>query len=167
MNRDDLPAELTAPGLWRRMACWLYEGMLIFAVVFLGGYLFSGLTQTRHALENRHAQQAFLFLLLGIYFIWFWQRGQTLAMKTWQIRLVDRWGRPVSQPRAALRYLLAWLWFLPAMVLSWLAELQIGATVILTLAWIVVWALLSRLDAKRQFPHDALAGTRLVSAMPR
>ena len=31
------------PGLRRRMACWLYEGMLLFGVVFIAGYLFSTL----------------------------------------------------------------------------------------------------------------------------
>ncbi|MBW8315481.1 MAG: RDD family protein, partial [Hydrogenophaga sp.] len=50
------------------MACWLYEGMLMFGVVFIAGYLFSTLTQTRHALDNRHMQQAFLFVVFGIYF---------------------------------------------------------------------------------------------------
>ena len=43
-------APLMAPGLGRRMACWLYEGMLMFGVVFIAGYLFGTLTQTRHAL---------------------------------------------------------------------------------------------------------------------
>ncbi|MFP5445279.1 MAG: RDD family protein, partial [Betaproteobacteria bacterium] len=38
------------PNLWRRMACWLYEGMLMFGVVFIAGYLFGTLSQTRHAL---------------------------------------------------------------------------------------------------------------------
>lgn len=52
--------ELRAPGLWRRMACWMYEGMLLFGVVFITGYLFSTLSQTRHALDNRHVQQALL-----------------------------------------------------------------------------------------------------------
>ena len=82
------------------MACWLYEGMLMFGVVFIAGYLFSTLSQTRHALDNRHALQAFLFVVFGIYFSWFWAKGQTLAMKTWHIRLVDRYGRPVTQARA-------------------------------------------------------------------
>ena len=35
-----------------------------------------------------------MFVVLGIYFVWFWSRGQTLAMKTWHIRLVDAQGRP-------------------------------------------------------------------------
>ena len=76
------------------MACWLYEGTLMFGVVFIAGYLFSALTQTRHALHNRHELQAFIFVVSGIYFAWFWSKGQTLAMKTWHIRVVDRMGRP-------------------------------------------------------------------------
>ncbi|MEK9952841.1 MAG: RDD family protein, partial [Curvibacter sp.] len=48
------------------MACWLYEGMLLFGVVFIAGYLFSAMSQTRHALDNRFLQQAFLFVVLGI-----------------------------------------------------------------------------------------------------
>ena len=50
------------PNLWRRMACWLYEGMLMFGVVFIAGYLFGTLSQTRNAMDNRHALQAFLFV---------------------------------------------------------------------------------------------------------
>ena len=87
----DAPA-LRTPSLRRRMACWLYEGTLMFGVVFLAGYLFSALTQTRHALDNRHGLQAFVFVVSGIYFVWFWSKGQTLAMKTWHIRLVDGRG---------------------------------------------------------------------------
>jgi len=64
------------------MACWTYEGILLFGVVFLAGYLFGTLSQTRNAMDNRHPLQAFLFLIFGIYFAWFWSKGQTLAMKT-------------------------------------------------------------------------------------
>jgi uncharacterized RDD family membrane protein YckC len=84
------------------MACWLYEGMLLFGVVFISGYLFGTLSQTRHALHNRHGLQAFLFLVFAIYFTWFWSKGQTLAMKTWHIKIVDLAGQPVSQARAFL-----------------------------------------------------------------
>ncbi|NBY27226.1 MAG: RDD family protein, partial [Betaproteobacteria bacterium] len=85
---------MTTPSLWRRMACWAYEGMLLFGVLFIAGYLFGTLTQTRNAMDNRHGLQAFLFLIFGIYFVWLWSKGQTLAMKTWNIRLVDVQGRP-------------------------------------------------------------------------
>lgn len=156
------PAEAMAPPLRRRMACWLYEGMLLFGVVFIAGYLFSTLTQTRHALHNRHALQAFLFVVFGIYFVWFWARGHTLAMKTWHIRVVDRQGRLISQKRALLRYVLSWLWFLPPLAVIAPFHLTGGETAVLTLGWVAVWALLSRFHPQRQFWHDALAGTRLV-----
>ena len=80
-----------APSLRRRMACWVYEGMLMFAVVFLAGWLFSALGQMRDPMDPRRMLlQLFLFVVFGIYFSWFWSRGQTLAMKTWDIRVVDR-----------------------------------------------------------------------------
>lgn len=157
---------MMAPALRRRMACWLYEGMLMFGVVFVAGYLFGTLTQTRHALDNRHALQAFLFIVFGIYFVWFWSRGHTLAMKTWHIRVVDRQGRAISQPRALLRYLLCWLWFLPPLALVRALGLPGSEALVIVLGWVAVWALLSRFHPQRQFWHDALAGTRLVHHEP-
>ena len=159
------PADGMAPPLRRRMACWLYEGMLMFGVVFIAGYLFGTLTQTRHALDNRHALQAFLFVIFGIYFVWFWSRGHTLAMKTWHIRVVDRQGRPVSQPRALARYVLSWLWFLPPLA-AYAAGVPALTTLGLLALWVALWALLSRFHPQRQFWHDALAGTRLVHHEP-
>jgi uncharacterized RDD family membrane protein YckC len=135
----------------------------MFGVVFIFGYLFGTLTQTRHALDNRHALQAFLFLIFGIYFVWLWSRGQTLAMKTWNIRIVDVAGQAVSQPRALLRYLLSWLWLLPALGAVAPFGLPAQEIVVLVLGWVAVWAVLSRFHPQRQFLHDALAGTRLIS----
>jgi uncharacterized RDD family membrane protein YckC len=153
-----------APGLGRRMACWLYEGMLIFALVFVAGWLFSTLGQMRDAMDTRrHLLQAFLFVVFGVYFTWFWTRGQTLAMKTWNIRVVDRQGRALRQPRALLRYLCSWLWFLPPLAVLAPFKLQGGETAVLLLGWVAFWALLSRFHPQRQFWHDALAGTQLVS----
>lgn len=148
------------------MACWLYEGMLLFGVVFISGYLFSTLSQTRNAMDNRHALQAFLFVIFGIYFTWFWAKGQTLAMKTWHIRTVDAQGGPVTQKRALWRYLLSWIWFLPPLACAALVRSDAGGTAVLVLGWVLVWALLSRLHPQRQFWHDAWAGTRLVNSNP-
>lgn len=151
------------------MACWLYEGMLMFAVVFMAGWLFSTLGQMRNAMdERRHLLQAFLFVVFGIYFTWFWSRGQTLAMKTWGMRLLDRHGVAVSQPRALLRYLLSWIWFLPPLAALRLLPFKVsgGESVVLIGGWVIVWALLSRFHPQRQFWHDAWAGTRLVPSRP-
>ena len=163
MHSPHTPTEsLLAPTLLRRMACWTYEGMLLFGVVFIAGYLFSALTQTRHALENRHAHQAFLFLVFGIYFTWFWAKGQTLAMKTWHIRVVDAHGHAISQSRALLRYVLSWVWFLPPLAAGMWWGLSGGEITALAVGWIAVWAILARFHPQRQFWHDAWAGTRLV-----
>lgn len=132
-------------------------------VVFLAGYLFGSPSQTRHEIDNRHALQAFLFIVFGIYFVWLWSKGQTLAMKTWRIRVVDPDGKSLTQARALLRYLLGWLWFLPGLAVSGLFKLSVAESVALLLSWVVLWALLSFLHPQHQFWHDALAGTRLIS----
>ena len=145
------------------MACWLYEGLLMFGVVFITGYLFSTLSQTRNAMNNRHALQAFVFVVFGIYFVWFWAKGQSLAMKTWDIRVVDTLGQPISQKRALLRYLLSWLWFLPPLAVGWAFSLPAKEGVVWILGWIATWAVLARFHPHKQFWHDALAGTQLIT----
>lgn len=158
-----MSVELKVPSLRRRMACWLYEGMLMFGVVFIAGYLFGTLSQTRNAMDNRHALQAFLFVIFGIYFVWLWSKGQTLAMKTWDIRVVDQAGNPITQARALLRYVLAWLWFLPALAGVAPFNLSGAESSVFIVGWVAIWALLSRFHPSQQFWHDALAGTRLIS----
>lgn len=150
------------PSILRRMACWLYEGVLLFGVVFITNYLASTLTQTRNSLDNRHLHQLFLFIVLGVYFTWFWAKGQTLAMKTWDIRVVNLNGATISQTRAFFRYLLSWLWFIPPLAISAILHLSMAEIMILLCLWVVIWAMLARLHPKRQFLHDAIAGTRLI-----
>jgi uncharacterized RDD family membrane protein YckC len=88
-------------------------------------------------------------------------------MKTWHLRLVDRQGVALSQPRAAGRYLLSWLWFLPALAGAGLAGHTDGGRVSLWLAvGVVANIVLARLLPGRQYVHDWLAGTRLVDARP-
>lgn len=159
---------LRAPGLARRLACFVYEGVLLFGVVMISGYLFASLTQQRNALVGRHELQVFLFVVLGIYFGWFWSRsGQTVAMKAWHLRLVTRDGQTVSQARALLRYLLSWLWFIPALLLVHLCGIRdVGVTFAALFAGVVVYAGSAWLLPGRQFAHDLVAGTRLIVVRP-
>lgn len=154
-----------APALLRRMACFLYEGVLLFGVLMAAGLVYSIVTQQRHALVGLHGMQAFLFIVLGAYFVWFWSRsGQTLAMQTWHIRLLTTQGRPVGRLRALCRYLLSWLWFLPALATVYAAGLKSTAAVFTALfAGVLVYAALSRLHPQRQYWHDVVCGTRLVN----
>ena len=162
------PGALATPGLARRLACFVYEGVLLFGVVMAAGLVYGVATQQRHALVGAFGLRVFLFLVLGAYFVWFWTRsGQTLAMQTWRIRLVTRDGRPVTRLRALCRYLLAWLWFAPALVALELAGLQgalpaFGALV----AGALAYGALAWLHPDRQYWHDAACGTRLVTWTP-
>lgn len=170
MTGADVAAMTMAPtpGILRRLAAFCYEGVLLFGVLMVSGLVYSGLTQQRHALQGKHGLQAFLFLVLLIYFSWFWSRGgQTVAMKAWHVRLVMPDGQPVSQGRALVRYLLAWLWFVPALAMAGLAELHGAGTITgIVLAGVLGYAALTRLRPDRQFWHDAVCGTRLVDWHP-
>lgn len=161
----DRGVALVTPALTRRLACLVYEGVLLFGVLMLTALLFSTITQQRHALVGRHALQAFVFIILGIYFTWFWSHGgQTVAMKAWHIRLVDADGRPVTQPRALLRYVLSWLWFLPSLVTLYLSGFRSPAMALgVTAVGVVGYATLALRHPQRQFWHDAVSRTRLVT----
>lgn len=141
-----------------------YEALLLFGIVFVAGWLFDTLTQSRHALMLRHARQFWLFVVLGVYFIFFWTHsGQTLAMKTWRIRLVAVEKMRVPLYRALIRYLLAWMWFLPAMAIDYAFGLKGWSSIGIIIIGMVTWAALSRTDKNGQFLHDRLAGTRLMA----
>ena len=157
-----------APGLARRLAAFVYEGVLLFGVVMIAGLVYSGLTQQRHALQGRAGMMVFLFLVLGIYFSWFWSHGgQTVAMKAWHVRLLGADGQPVSRLRAAMRYLLSWLWFLPATAAIYSAGLHgKGEISVALLAGVLAHAALAWLRPDRQFWHDVVCGTRLVDCKP-
>jgi uncharacterized RDD family membrane protein YckC len=141
----------------------LYEAVLLFGVVFVTDWLLDTLTQSRHALTLRHARQALLFFVLGAYFVFFWTHGgQTLAMKTWRVRLIFPGNPQVPLTKAVLRYLLAWMWFMPALIIDYAFDLKgwVGVATIPT--GMAVWALTALFTKDRQFLHDQLVGTRLV-----
>jgi len=162
------PAQTPTPGLARRLACLLYEGVLLFGVVWFAGFLYGVVTQQRHALVGAAGLQTLLFLVLAGYFVFFWSKtGQTLAMLTWHIRLVTDDGKAVSPLRALLRYLLAWMWFLPALLLLQLQGLHgAGSITAMVLTGVLGYAALARLDPGRQYLHDVICKTRLVIHHP-
>lgn len=162
------PSVPTVPGVWRRIACLLYEGVLLFGIVTLTGLIYGALTQQRHALVGLHGLQATIFVVVGVYFVGLWSRyGQTLAMRTWRMKIVGPDGQPPAFGRALARYLLAWLWFLPALGTTAAAGLKSGAAATaITLAGMVAYALVARLHPSRQFLHDVLCRTRLVHWEP-
>jgi uncharacterized RDD family membrane protein YckC len=160
---------MPAPPVARRMAAFLYEGVLLFGVLFVSGWLFSTLTQLRDpGHQGVWRLQIFLLLVLAIYFCWFWSHGgQTVAMKAWHVRVVDKNGNSLTQARALARFVLAWMWVLPALLASKLAGFHTGGSLYgLLLVGVLTYAALAWLHPQRQFLHDALCGTRLITWRP-
>ena len=124
-----------------RIAAMVYESLLVVAVVFVASFLIIPVVGELKAPWQRHLFQIYILGVLFAYFAAFWLRsGQTLAMKTWRIRLVTLDGGRLSLKQAALRFVLALLGLLLAGAGFW-------------------WALF---DRDRQFLHDRIVGTRLI-----
>ena len=130
-------------GLWPRFGAAVYDGVLLFGIVFIAGWCYRVVAGDASGGLARHVFQVYLLSVVGVYFVYCWRKsGQTLAMKTWGLRLARRDGRPLSLGTAVLRYVLA--------VLGLLAGLA-G----------FLWAFV---DRDRQFLHDRLLGTWIVRA---
>ncbi len=163
-------AAVAAPSLWRRMACFVYEGLILFGIGLIPGAigaLFVALTGHQHPLQSDTALRVITFSIYAVYFTWFWSvRGQTLPMQTWHIRVVTVHGRPLTQPRALMRFVASCAWFAPAAALAsingWTRWQGLGAISV----GVVAYALLALLHPQRQFWHDALCDTRLVQDRP-
>lgn len=128
--------------LGRRLGSLIYEALVILALgIFLFVLplaIFSGLT---HHTPGSGPLWFYLFSLFGIYFVWCWSRaGQTLAMKTWRLRVVDTAsGRPLRPLQALVRYGMGWIFWPTGLSLLW-----------------------SFIDPDKQFLHDRIAGSRII-----
>ena len=119
----------------------VYESLLLAGVAFFAALLFLGAAGASPSGWTRHAFQVYLFLVIGLYFVGSWRRGgQTLAMKTWKLRLVGADGARITLRQALVRYVCAW----PCLLLGGIGILY------------------AQFDRQLQFLHDRLAGTKLV-----
>ena len=157
---------LIAPSLRRRMAAFVYEGLLLFGLGLVPGALgavFVALTGHQHPLQSDTALRAITLLMYAVYFGWFWSvRGQTLAMQTWHIRVVTEQGGPLTQARALARFAASCAWFAPAATLAWLNHWTGWQGLAAIAVGVVAYALLALLQRQHQFWHDVLCGTRLI-----
>jgi uncharacterized RDD family membrane protein YckC len=162
-----LPA-LHTPTLKRRLTAMVYEFFLLFAVEMLAVLIYILATGNRQEPLFQHGLKLFLFLVTGAYFTWSWTNtGHTLAMKTWRIRVVKPGHARLPWRAAILRYLLAWAWFAPALLVCAGFRLHARGEIAIALGLgVLAWAMTALFDRDRQFLHDRLAGTRLV-AIPK
>ncbi len=131
-----------APSLIKLGACLLYELLTVIAIVFVSAGLFVWIAGDATQGAKRLLLQIFLWLIVGAYFVWCWQKsGRTLAMQAWKFKLVGHDSQLLSLKIAVLRYVLATL----SMVLCGLG---------------FVWAIV---DRQHLFLHDRLLKSRIVT----
>lgn len=142
MTSLDADPGAAVPGVPRRLASALYDALLLTAVCLLAALPLAaaGTSLPREAMIT--LLRVYVFLVAGFYFALFWHKGQTLAMKTWRIRIESASGGPPTWRQAWTRFLFAGLNLL-----------------LLGIGWWAAW-----FTRDRQFLQDRLAGTRLLRA---
>ncbi len=135
----------SAPSLLKLGACFIYDALIVIALSFaLAGLFVLVAGDATHGLK-RYFLQFTLWLFIGIYFSWCWSRsGQTLAMKTWKLKVVDKAGNLLNFKAASLRYIAATI-----------------SLIIVALGFL--WAMV---DRNGLYLHDRLLKNRIIS-VPR
>lgn len=155
------------PSILRRVAALPYEGLILLALGLIATFPVAGLKGLTLSGLPHLVLQVYLFAVLTTYFTWLWcHGGQTLAMKTWRFRVVARNGEALRFRKAFARLALAMVFYGPACAgivllffpkrMSFFVTMWCFLPMIATIWW-------ARFDSDRQFLHDRLARTRLVS----
>lgn len=132
---------------FRLFAACVYELLLLLALWMLCTWMFVSLFGDATSHYKRTFLQLFLWLVTGAYFVWCWTKtGQTLATKTWKIKLVtqnlaSQQNVNLNKRQAIIRYALA-------------------SASILACGLGFIWALV---DKDRLFLHDRLLKMRFIS----
>ena len=127
---------------FRLFAACVYELLLLLALWMLCTWMFVSLFGDATSHYKRTFLQLFLWLVTGAYFVWCWTKtGQTLATKTWKIKLVNQLNVNLNKRQAMIRYALA-------------------SASILACGLGFIWALV---DKDRLFLHDRLLKMRFIS----
>ena len=122
-------------------AACIYELLLLLALWMLCTWIFVRLFGDATHSNKRTFLQFFLWLVTGAYFVWCWTKtGQTLANKTWKIKLVNQQNSTLSIKQAMIRYALA-------------------SASMLACGLGFIWALV---DKNGLFLHDRLLKTRFI-----
>ena len=109
---------LPAPTIKRRIALNLYEMLVLFGVLaftFLVPHLIIGVLFEVTAPSA--ILMAHVYLVLAFYFMWYWTKtGQTLAMQTWRIQLVNVDGAIMKRSQALMRFAIGSLWLILSLI---------------------------------------------------
>lgn len=163
-----------AAGLARRLAALGYDALLLLALLFVATFVLLPLTGGEAITAARYGAGAWLYraylaLLSFGYFGWSWTHsGQTLGMKSWQLRLESRDGSMPRWPDALRRFAFGLALALAAGFGLWLAakpassaRALAGAGLLLPAIGNYAWILF---DARGRCLQDLVSRTRIVRA---
>ena len=127
--------------IFKRIACMLYESILVFAILFVTGIIYRAVLGDPQTHSQQHLFFIYSWLITGFYFVFCWTKsGQTLAMQTWRIQLLGFDGKTLLLKQAVTRY------FITTFSLMFFG---LG----------FLWAIF---DREGLYLHDRLTGGRLV-----
>lgn len=156
---------LVTASLSRRIGALFYEAFILMALVLILGALFQLVFP--NIAEHRFLRFLLFSYEISITFLYFsfcWRKGQTLAMKTWRIRLCRLDNQPITIKQAIARYSLVFITLLPLIPAIVMVKHQALPSYAI---WIVsIWAmgpyLWAIIDREKQFLHDRIVGTQLI-----
>ncbi len=162
--KEDSSENFKPVGFLRRFGAILYDGFLLFAVLFFASLFVVipfGITY-EHPLYPIYV--LYIYLVAFLFFGWFWtQQGQTLGMKTWHIQVRQNNGELISWKQALLRYSAALLFFIPAAAgYFWVNTAYSHTFILIGLIPVAMNYLACVFDPERRTLHDMISRTRLV-----
>lgn len=136
---------LEPASVWRRLAAFCYDLLLLAALVFCFTLAVLAVRLGAPVPPGTWWFPTALVALAAAFFCGFWVHGgQTVGMRAWRIRVVREDGRALEWPRAVARFAAGVLATAPAGLGLW-------------------W---SAFDAQKRGWHDRLTATRVVRLPP-
>lgn len=161
--RNDRLENSQAAGLLRRLAAMLYDGILLFAVLFFAALV---IILPFNITYEHSLYSVFILYIYAISFLflgWSWTRtGQTLGMKTWRLYLHGSEGNLISWKQALNRFASVLAFWVPAVTTYYLSPQFFQKYSWLTLIPVAIDYLSCLIDSEKRALHDIISGTRLT-----
>lgn len=163
---------IKTPNLLRRTVSSLYELALLSGIACTLSFLwFVGFQLTGSQLPI-WILQAIIFFAFGFYFTYSWQNsGQTLAQKTWRIKVINTNQQLPNAKQAWLRYIASYVGILPSLLLIYIhtshnkqeniTNNTLFIIIFVALNWISLLGT-ALMNIKQQALHERLSNTRSI-----
>lgn len=167
--------EIKPPSLIIILLSLIYESLLISSVTFIALIIDSlivvFLIQELPLSIKTLITSIIIIIFWYCYFISSWKKGQTLAMKTWNIYLKNNDNNIPSQKQLFLRFIWSVIFviFIPLIIYFIYKNKGLNHRVCFSLAitwWLLPWGW-AIFNKQKKFLYDQLSGTKLIIKKPK